>query len=230
MTRMVCGLLLVIMANSPGVMAGSWELELEEAGIRVESRELPDSDIRAFRAFIQVDASAESVLAVMDDPESYTRWVYGCSYSAFLGNPDFFHRLSYQINDMPLWITDRDLVMRVAVSEEAGGDYLIRMWNAPDAFPDQGLVRVNRLEGSYRISPLSPSQSRITWQQHIEPGGFLPDWLVNQLLQRIPFYSLQNLQGLVEGANSPYRARRLQRDAGGRIIGWAENQGPRAFP
>ncbi len=223
MTRNVLLLFLVgcIVLAAHGTGTTLWDVEAEEDGIRVESREVEGSGVRAFHATVDVNGSAESILALMDDPASYLHWVHGCSHSVFLSKPDFFHRLSYQINDMPFLITDRDLVMWVVVTAEAQGEYQIWMSNRPDAHPEQGLVRVNRLQGFYRLIPLDAEHTRIVWEQHIEPGGYLPDWLVNQLLRNIPLNSLRNLRGLIEDPDSPYRHKRLLRDLQNRIVGWA---------
>lgn len=221
MTRIVCLLLLLSGVSQWALGTPLWELELDEEGIRVETRTIDGSGVRAFQATVDVAGAAESVLALMDDPASYTQWVHGCSYSTFLSKPDLFHRLSYQVNDMPLLITDRDLVMWVVVTAEARGEYRIEMSNRPQAHPEQGLVRVNRLQGSYRLIPLDEAHTRIIWEQHIEPGGYLPDWLVNQLLRNIPLNSLRNLRGLIEDPDSPYRHKRLLRGPEGRIVGWA---------
>ena len=113
--------------------------------------------------------------------------------------------------------------MWVVVLPEDEGIFRILLANRPNAYPDQGLVRVNRLQGRYLLTPKGPNQTEIVWEQHTEPGGYLPAWLVNQLLRNIPLQSLKNLRALVEPEDSPYRGRTLERDAEGKIIGWVND-------
>ncbi len=221
MKRMI--ILLSLLAQLAGTNAHSeeWEQQASEQGITVEARSLPDSDIKAFRASVRVKAHVESVLALMDDPNSYPHWIHGCSRSVFFDQPDLFRRMSYQVNDMPLWVTDRDLAMEVTVTPQDTGAFRIDLRNKPEAYPDKGLVRLNRLRGTYYLNPNPDGGTDILWQQHAEPGGYLPSWLVNQLLHNIPIKSLSDLRKLVDAEDSPYRDRRLLRNELGEVTGWA---------
>ncbi|MBK8972864.1 MAG: START domain-containing protein [Hahellaceae bacterium] len=198
-----------------------WERVHQEKGISISTRPVEGSSIRAFRAIAIIDANPEAVLALMDDPLVCPLWIYGCRESEILETVDFYHRSTYQINDMPWPAEDRDLAMDVAISERADGTFELVLTNAPDRVPVTKYVRVPVAEGLYRLKQLAPGRTRLEWTQHMEPGGYLPDWLVNQLLLDIPLVSLRQLRELLADPRSPYRQRKLARDADGRVIGWA---------
>lgn len=198
-----------------------WRQEIDQEGIRIDTRAVGDSDIREFRAQVRVDAPVAAVLALLDDVPSFADWIEGCSDARLIGQHHFLHRLTYQVNDMPWFVSDRDLVMEVSVQELESGHFLLLLSNRPDAFPDQGLVRVNRASGYYLLKPEAEGGTWLTWEQHMEPGGELPAWLVNQLLVDIPFNSLKKLREILEDSASPFRQARLERDEHGRVTGWA---------
>jgi hypothetical protein len=203
----------------------NWEVATHRDGVLIETREVPDSAFRAFRAHTRIGAPVESILALLDDAPAFPAWIAGCSEGRLLGQGDFFHRLTYQVNDMPLWVTDRDLVMEVLVEPLADGTFRLNLSNRPDALPDQGRVRVTQASGHYLLRPLGRTQTELRWEQHTEPGGDLPAWLVNELLVDIPLNTLLQMKVLLENPLSPYRSARLQRDAEGRIVGWADALG-----
>ncbi len=199
-----------------------WEVATHRDGVLIETRAVPGSDFRAFRAHTRINAPVESVLALLADAPAFPSWIAGCSEGRLLGPSDFYHRLTYQVNDLPVWVDDRDLVMQVEIEALQDGAYRLHLSNQPDALPDQGRVRITRASGHYLLRPLGGTHTELRWELHTEPGGDLPAWLVNQLLVDIPLQSLQQMRTLLENPQSPYRAARLRRDVDGRVLGWAE--------
>lgn len=223
--RLYTCLQLLVLLSLSGTAFGqeeAWDRVHQETGITIETRPVAGSAIRAFRAVATIEADPEAVLALMDDPRVCPLWIYGCRESEILETRDFYHRSTYQINDMPWPAEDRDLAMDVAISELADGTFELILTNAPDRIPKTEYVRVPVAEGRYRLTRLAPGRTRLEWIQHMEPGGYLPDWLVNQLLLDIPLVSLRQLRELLADPKSPFRQWRLERNNEGRVIGWAQ--------
>lgn len=200
--------------------AEEWETAMHQDGIEIATRTVADSPIRAFRAEATVAAAPEAVLALMLDAESYPDWVESCREARVLEQPDALNVVTYQVNGMPLFVADRDLVLAMQVEEAAEGGFVLHFRNRPEELPTTDRVRIPRAVGHYALQPDGLERTRIVWEQHTEPGGELPAWLVNQLLIDIPFKTLSKLRARLETPASPYRTLALTRDSAGHPIGW----------
>ena len=195
-----------------------WKLIHDEPDLRVWIRPEPGSTVAAFRGETWVPASLDAVLALTADPKACPRWIYQCRHAEVLERHGFHRRLTYQVNDMPWPAQDRDIVLEVTIRElSPGGAVRVDMISRPDALPDRGLVRVQRSSGHYTLTP-ERGGVRVVWEQHTDPGGALPGWLVNQLLENLPEQTLRGLARLA--IQPPYSRAHLARDAQGRIAGW----------
>ncbi|MBK8970485.1 MAG: START domain-containing protein [Hahellaceae bacterium] len=201
-------------------LASGWENVYDEDNITVSTRPVEGSSIRAFHAETSVAASVDSILALMADPAACPLWIHGCLEAKILDTEGFYQRNTYQINDMPWPVADRDLVLEIKISERADGSFQLAMANRPEAIPPTDNVRILKSEGTYFFTPTKDGRTLIRWEQHTDPGGHLPAWLVNQLIIDVPVKTLQNLRRLVESPDAGYAHKHLVRQPGGHIIGW----------
>lgn len=186
-----------------------WELKEERDGVRFYLRDYPGSAIPEFRAVTRIETSMGSLLAVLLDVDDYTEWIYQCRESFSLDVVSHSEQYVYQVNHLPL-ARDRDLIMRAQLSYRDGGrEVSIGLRAAPDFCRDHdtpGCQRVNtgrylRIRdsvGSYRMKELDDGTVEVTWQQHLDPGGRLPGWLIRALMSEIPVKTLRALRERVK--------------------------------
>src|SRR5690606_12962108 len=107
----------------------------------------------------------------------------------------------YSVLDAPWPVSDRDNVLRSETSiDSATGRVSIRIVAAPDEFPEQpGRVRVRRARGEWLLEPVGAAQTRVTFTMHLEPGGGVPDWLIDARVVGTPFEALTNLRAALAG-------------------------------
>ncbi len=79
-------------------------------------------------------------------------------------------------------------------------------------------IRVTESTGTYLIKEIGEGKVRITWQQHTDPAGKMPQWLVNTLLTELPFNTLKGLRGRV--VLPKYRDAKLKYNDSGKIVAW----------
>ena len=84
------------------------------------------------------------------------------------------------------------------------------------AITDTSLIRVEHSHGNYLLEPLGDSITRVTWTQHTNPGGNLPSWLINHLIRKMPYKTLQGLRSKV--TEDKYQKARLVFDSQGKMI------------
>ncbi len=200
-TATLAGLaLLVALAVTVPALAGDWTLARQENGITVHTRPVADSGIDEFRGVIEIDVSAEQVLALVRDSDRFKEWFPNTPESKLLDRDGAVSH-QYSVMDAPWPVSDRDNVFRSVMSrDESTGTIELAITASPDHYPEQdGRVRVRHARGSWRFEPLGPTRTRITFQMHLDPGGGVPEWLTNARVVDSPFEALTNLRAKLGG-------------------------------
>ncbi len=224
-------LVLVLVTLLVPALAGEWELERDEQGIRVYTREVPFSDIRQFRAEMTLPASLDLVLAVFDDFKHYPEWKFKVSMSGVLSQPDETSWYHYQDIRMPFPLDDRLFILHSRLEPVSTREVVIDTRAVPDYCADNSeqpchlihssdALVVKQASGRHVLQQLEDGSTRVTWTQHAEPGGRLPDWLVNAMLVDGPWETFSKLREQV--SRPRYRQARLRRDAAGNLLGGFE--------
>jgi hypothetical protein len=186
-----------------------WESVKNEDGIHIYLRDVSGSDIQAFKGEVKIQSSIESLLALLLDEESCPEWVYQCIEPAVVERVSEDEHIFYQANDMPFPSTNRDVLFRMRITEdpttkvatvyfENTADYCKKKDSLVCKKINRSeYVRIQTFTGFYQFTPAGNGWTHVTWEQHIEPGGNLPNWLVNSLLVDIPFNSLKGMVALI---------------------------------
>ncbi len=178
--------------------------KLDKDGIQVYVFKTRDSDFATFKAVTVINASLDSILAVMLDNSAYTDWIQNCKQSLVIEQIDFYERYHYQVIDIPFPFDDRDIMMHSTLTQDRLDQSLTITTSAVTDFcherasaqckkiKQSALVRIHNSTGTHKLEP-GENGVKITWVQHTDPAGELPSWLVNQLVVDIPYKTLKNL-------------------------------------
>jgi len=206
-----------------------WTLERDENGIKVYLKEFWAEKIKAFRGVVTINASVDSLLAVITDIDACPDWVQHCQNPLMLERINFSECYHYLIHNLPFPVVNREFILYTKISRDpASGAITVDSVSRPDyclqqQTPDcqfikhSSLVRVRHSHGSYLLEPVKKRITKFTWTQHTNPGGNLPAWLVNQMIREVPYLTLQSLRKKV--TEKKYQKARLILDSEGSIIG-----------
>lgn len=191
---------------APGSAAPSeWTQEKSELGVTVYTRSVEGSSIREFRGEGIVSVPIEEIVALLRTPARFKDWFPNTSESKLIkkeGDSSY----QYSVMEIPWPISDRDNVLRTRLTtDDQSGRVDITVEAAPDAYPIQrGRHRVTKARGSWLLEPRENETTFVRFQMHLEPGGGLPDWMVNARTVGTPFDALLNLRKIL-GASDPTR-------------------------
>ncbi|WP_242667346.1 START domain-containing protein [Parendozoicomonas haliclonae] len=178
----------------------AWELKQDKKGIAVSTRSVEGSAVKEFKGEMLVDNSLGAIVALLDNPEAGPEWIYNCeSITRVETNSESQTTWNHVINKLPWPAGDRDLVVRSDMTQSPETyDVLIALKAEPELLPEvPGKVRIQKMKASWQLSPQKDGQVKVTYQAHIEPGGSLPNWLVNSLLVDTPYKSLSAMRELL---------------------------------
>ena len=199
--------------------ADNWEEQKKEGGITIYIRPHPNSSFEAFKAVAILDAPLNNIMAVMANPLSCIEWVHGCTESYGFDEKNFNDRYAYSVNDMPWPFKDRDYVLHIKTTSKPGSNKILMHMNASadKKSVSDDYLRVSVAQTIYILEALDNNKTKMTWLQHVEPGGVLPGWLVNSLIVDIPIKSLQALEDIAQ--KEKYQNARIVYDENGIIQG-----------
>ena len=178
--------------------AVDWTLRKQADGIDVYTRPVEGSDIQEFKGEGVVGVDAEAIVSLLRDSDRFKEWFPNTTESKLLerdGDVSF----QYSVMHTPWPISDRDNVFRSVTKRDADtGEIDITVSAAPKAHPIQpDRHRVTKAQGSWRLQPEGHDITRVIFTMHLEPGGGLPDWMVNTRVVETPYEALVNLRNIL---------------------------------
>jgi hypothetical protein len=187
--------------------AAPWQFVKQAQGIVVERRPVAGSSLKEFRGRGVVDAPISAILAVFNDVPRATEWMDACRASRIVADLGDYEKLVYNRTRAPWPVADRDTVLRSLVTFDAARrEVRIEFESVTDmrAPPVAGVVRMPFLRGHWILAPDADAKvTRVEYQVHANPGGRLPDWLVNYVSRDLPFRTIAGLRAQVHRRSYP---------------------------
>ncbi len=200
---MILSLVLVLVLE-----AAEWRSVKEKNGITVHTRALEGSDFLEFRGETVVEGSVDTLVAILYDTPNAPAWIHECSFGMTLEEIAFGENYIFQIYDLSFPVSNRQVILHSQLTYtdkgarldtvEANGFCDNKQLSRCQKVKEADLIEITKSRGFYLFERIDNMRTRVIWQQHIEPGGSVPDWLVNALVVDIPYNSLLHLKDLVK--------------------------------
>jgi hypothetical protein len=192
-------LLVTVLGASALAQASHWQQLDDEDGVKVYSKDIPNSPLVAFRGETVVKAPIGKLLWVLADNTHRTAWVDRLQRSLVLEASGSYDYVVYQHFSLPFPISDRDYVYRGHARSGKGGSVVLEMQSVdhPKAPATIG-VRARLVQSRYELIPLAADRTRVIVEIQTDPKGSLPSWLVNLIQESWPMKTLLALRAEVK--------------------------------
>ena len=138
----------------------------------------------------------------MRDVQGYPDWVYKCTDSELVERPSSSEAVYYAVMDFPWPLTDRDFVAGSKIYSTSTGKVVITVKGITDRVPEhKERVRVPVLDYRWEFIPLDNDVIQVKYYLRSDPGGELPPWLVNLVIDQGPTQTVKNLRELLQKNN-----------------------------
>ncbi|MDF1820401.1 MAG: START domain-containing protein [Alcanivoracaceae bacterium] len=202
-----------VLSDDPG-LDDSWKLVTDRKGIQVFMRHGDDSRLKTFRGVMRMPLRDEyAMLALYNDYDNYPQWLHLVDGASELGRDTPLRRRLRFTTHLPWPLSDREALLEADMSMHITPEdehVIVLLNNKPELLPaNDDYIRFPELEGLFRIKRLSPGEVEITYQLVLDPGGYIPSWLVNMLLRDTPYFTLAKLRRIIvqseyQGLYFPY--------------------------
>lgn len=173
-----------------------WELELDKNGIQIYTRDWPGSSFVAVKTVQTIRSSMSNIIANFLDIESFPEWVRDMKHGELVEDfDDNMTRSIYMHMGLPWPLQDRDVVVKQILSQHPQTLEVRLKESKQDGLIDEkdGVLRIPRVNSEFVLSP-GPEGVVMTWQGHNEPGGFIPSFFVNWMIENIFYDSSLNMR------------------------------------
>ncbi|MFC2152289.1 START domain-containing protein [Bacteroidota bacterium] len=178
-----------------------WQLAKTKDEISIYTRKVNYSDYKEFKAEMIVNSKPDAIVIFLQNIDGYKEWLPDCLESKKLYQISSTEQINYLITDVPWPYEDRDIIYRFKVTKKnsKSGQFRILIENKPKYLDlKKNIVRIPNSLGFWVITPISENQTKVVYQMHVEPGGYVPAWLANLKIVDTPYTFLYNLREQVE--------------------------------
>ncbi len=173
----------------PKTNKNDWELKKSEKGISVFSRCAESSKYNELKVVFQVKSSLSSIVALLNDVESYPKWIYHCEGSKILKKDSEKHLVRYQKIVAPWPVDNRDIAVEVnSYQDEKTKIVYQKISSVPDYTPaTKGHVRIREYRAMWTLKPLKNGIVQVEYELLVNPGGSIPAWVINLAVVEGPY-------------------------------------------
>ncbi|TFH38918.1 MAG: hypothetical protein E4G96_09770 [Chrysiogenales bacterium] len=187
-------------ARHTAVAGPDWKLEKSEEGIQAYLRNAEGTSFKEFRGVMQVrGVRLSSMIATFDDTASYTKWMHNCTESRLLKYINLRERITYTVTHAPWPASDRDTVVHSIITQDPDNmSVTITITAMPDFIPRvRGRVRTPFMKATWTFTPYKSGVVMIVYQTVTDPGGPLPQFLLNLSVLDLPFYTMSKFKKVI---------------------------------
>jgi hypothetical protein len=150
---------------------------------------------------------------VLNDAEHRVEWMKEAVANTRIEKVGLYNEVFYSRTGAPWPVADRDVVNLARTTfDPAARQVRIEFTSTthPAWPPQKGVVRMPSLRGHWYMTPEhNGAWTRIEYQLHADPGGLLPQWIVNMVSRRIPHDTIMGVRQQVKRRRYPEFERQL---------------------
>jgi hypothetical protein len=179
-----------------------WHLAYKTDGIDIYRRVTEGSKFLEFKATGNLRGTISEYVSVILDTDEHPNWAPRCSEARNIEKINDHELIIYTVY-AGVWPTaDRDYAARMSIASEPSKPTTVRVDIERVELPDIPSVATDRvhiphLKSCWIFEQVSQNLTRVELRAHVDPGGWVPAWLVNWGYRKIPYQFLKNLESQV---------------------------------
>jgi hypothetical protein len=173
-----------------------WKLKQDKENIKVYTKNITNSALKAIRIVGNINASLSALTAVLLDINSTKEWVYATKSIAILKTISSSELIYYSELEIPWPVSNRDFIALLKVTQDEKTKAVsIDGFNKPAYLPSKkNVVRIQQSCSKWLITPTPNGQLKIEYVLQVDPGGSVPAWLINLFATKGPFETFKKLR------------------------------------
>jgi hypothetical protein len=193
--KSLLAIILSLLMFVPHTENDDWMLVKHKGDIKVYVRQQEKGAIKEVKILTQYNCSMHELVASLEDVNAHKEWVMNTIESKVIETIQPWEFYYYISTDMPFPIKDRDLVIYYSRRQDTEtGTVYTKSTASPNKHPlIDDFIRITSFESSYTLTPGPDEIIYIEYRMKVDPGGFLPSWLVNLAVTKGPLDTIESL-------------------------------------
>jgi hypothetical protein len=186
---------------SPIWLSGqTWKFVKERDGVQMYSRREAGKGLKLYKGIGDIKVSADKVFTLLEDVNHTEWWTKDVTHIQVLLYEKDKNAHYYLVYQLPWPFKDRDLCVNVTetINRSTGERKLTAVPLSGVCVEHEGLVRIKDYWQEWIVKPIDNNHSRIELMFYIDPGIYLPSWLINMILGDAPINSIKALRMYME--------------------------------
>ncbi|EGQ8490295.1 hypothetical protein GTP20_20210 [Vibrio alginolyticus] len=184
----------LISAGTDASANENWQFESDKDGITIYSREHSDGLVE-IRARMFTPTSYGAFLTLLEYSDNIPNWIDNASHSRVLNQISATENIVYTQFKAPWPAKNRDMVTYSKYWVDELG-FTIEIKSAPDSYlaEQNGYVRIRSVDATWELQKLTNDTTLVEYKAFADPGGLLPNWLINKLSKESAWATFSNLR------------------------------------
>ncbi len=182
------------------VSAQAWDFIKEKDGIKIFTRNEPNSSLKSFKGMADLQTTPEKVHDLLGNGKNFDWWDKNIEEIRVLGFEKDQYIRYYLVYGVPWPLTNRDLCVEAKITTDpATGTRTIfaqPLLNVIAENPDR--IRIKKYWQKWTITPADKGIVHVTLEGFVDPGGSVPAWLYNMVITETPMRVIRSVRDRVE--------------------------------
>jgi START domain len=200
MSRSTQLLLLTLFVSLPFLMFSqqkSWNLKSDKDNTKVYLRQ--NGALYEVKITTSIQAPLAGIVTLLHEVDQYYRWAYKVTSANMIkkiSDQECYYRSKI---DFPWPVDDRDIIMYSLTEQLENGTVIAKSSAVPDMAPTEpNYVRIRVSETKWTLVPSPTGWTYVEYYIYSNPGGSLPEWLVNMAIDVGPRETLKNMKTMLK--------------------------------
>lgn len=177
-----------------------WVFKNEKEGVKVYYKST--SDIQEVKLITSIKSNLSGLIQLFSEVENYPAWGYKITEARLLKKVSDTECYYYSKIDFPWPMNDRDIIMHSKTTQDPVTNKITAVSVAvPDYLPvNKDVIRIRTAHTSWIIYPGTGGWLYTEYYIYSNPGGNIPDWLVNMAIDMGPRETIKGIRNALKKA------------------------------
>jgi hypothetical protein len=176
----------------------NWKLQRDENGIKVWTKDYPNSDFKQFKATATIKADLKNVVAVFLDIENMSAWydrVEKVSLVEKLSDMEGIYKIDFKL---PWPVADRISAVRAMISyDPLSREVAVKTKYEDGIITNSDKLVITEMHSEWKLKSADNGYVEIFHLGYMHPAGTLPAWIVNGGVKDGPVKTLTALEKIL---------------------------------
>ncbi|MEO6758206.1 MAG: START domain-containing protein [Saprospiraceae bacterium] len=174
-----------------------WLLKNDKDNVKVYYKKT--ADIQEIKLATSLQTTLTGLVHLLSEVENYPTWGYKVMESRLLKRISDTEMFYYTRLDFPWPLADRDMIMHTTLKQDPVSHRIISTSTAMPDYLDKvpDVVRITNARTQWTLVPGKNGWVYVEYYLHSNPGGNIPDWVVNMAIDVGPRETIKGMRGLL---------------------------------